>query len=308
MAVNPLVPIISVSAVLSVLAYIVTPNLARKLKRMKIVGVDVHKKNKPRIAEMGGIVIFLPMLFLFWCVYIITGSQMVLLVMASTIFFGVYGLIDDIFQLGKYKKLALSAAIGILLIIPSNPVLFFVPILLLLTVGIGNTFNLFAGFNGLEVGCSSLIALFFSLLCLLTGNVIPFYLSVGFFLILFSFLLHNKYPASIFPGNVGTFTVGGFFAGICLYYNLYYLLIPLLSLHIGDMILKGFSAGYFSSSEMKRTMINGENILVPRSDYLSMSRLVLKLKPMTERQLVSFFWTALFMIGTSALFVTGVFL
>ncbi len=305
MVFNTLVPIMSVSAILSLLTYLATPNLARKLKKMNIVGVDVHKKKKPRIAEMGGIVIFLPLLFLFWAVYILTGSQLVLLVMASTIFFGVYGLLDDIFRLGKYQKLALSGAIGMLLIIPSNPALVFVPLALLLTMGIGNTFNLFAGFNGLEVGCSSLIALFFSLLCLLTGNIVPFYLSAGLFLILFSFLLHNKYPAKIFPGNIGTFTVGGFFAGMCLYYNLYHLLIPLLSLHIGDMLLKGFSAGYFSSNEMKRTMVNGENILVPRSDYLSMSRLVLKLRPMTERQLVFFFWAALFIIGTSAVFVTG---
>lgn len=308
MAVNELVPIMSVSVILSVLAYFVTPKLARKLKKMNIVGVDVHKKKKPRIAEMGGIVIFLPLLFLFWCVYILTGSPLVLLVMASTIFFGVYGLIDDVFRLGKYQKLALSAVMGILLIIPSNPALMFVPIVLLLTIGIGNAFNLFAGFNGLEVGCSSLIALFFSLLCLLTGNIIPFYLSIGFSLILFSFLLHNKYPAKIFPGNIGTFTVGGFFVGISLYYNLYYLLIPLLSLHIGDMLLKGFSAGYFSSSEMKRTIVNGDNILVPKSDYLSMSRLVLKLRPMTERQLVSFFWAVMLIIGTSTVMITGVLL
>ncbi len=308
MIVNELVPIMSVSVVLSILAYILTPKLAAKLKKMNIVGVDVHKKSRPRVAEMGGILIFLPLLVLFWCAYIVTGSPITLIVMVSTIFFGVYGLLDDVFQMGKYQKLALSAAIGTLLIIPSNPALFLVPVLLLLTVGIGNTFNLFAGFNGLEMGCSTFITLFFSILCLITGNIVPFYLSLGFFIILFSFLLHNKYPASIFPGNIGTFTVGGFFAGMCLYYNLYHLMIPLLSLHIGDMLLKGFSAGYFSSSEMKRTKINGDGILVPRSDYLSLSRLILKLRPMTEKQLVYFVWTLMTIVGTSTLLVTGVLL
>ncbi len=208
--------------------------------------------------------------------------------------------------MGKYRKLALSAGIGLLLLVPFSPAIILVPLLLFLTVAIGNIFNLFAGFNGLEVGCTSLISLFFSLLCLLTGNLVPFYLSGGVFLILLGFLFHNKYPARIFPGNVGTMTLGGFFAGVCLYYNLYYLLIPLLFMHIADVALKGVSAGYFSSSEHLPTRINGDNILVPRDDYMSLSRFVLKLRPMTERQLVNLFWILTALIGISAVIITGV--
>lgn len=303
---NQMLSIVSVSLILSVITYLATPNLGRKLRKMKIVGIDVHKVRRPRIPEMGGIMIFLTLIFLIGSAYFFTLDPTVLFVMASTSMFGVYGILDDLKRLGKYHKLALSAGVGLVMLLPVNPgILIFVP-LLFLTVSLGNIFNLFAGFNGLEVGCTSTIALFFSLLCLITGNLVPFYLSLGAFIVLLGFLMHNKYPAKIFPGNVGTMTLGGFFAGICLYYNLYYLIIPLLFLHIADVALKAISAGYISSSEMRPTKINGDNILVPGSEYLSLSRLVLKIRPMTEKQLVRFFWALSSVMGISVVIITGV--
>jgi UDP-N-acetylglucosamine--dolichyl-phosphate N-acetylglucosaminephosphotransferase len=273
---------------------------------MKIFGVDVHKLSRPRIPEMGGIMILVPVMLMLASAYVSTGTFSVLIVMAATLLFGIYGLFDDLFQLGKYQKLFLSFSVSLLLIVPLGPVIILVPLLLFLTIGTGNIFNLFAGFNGLEVGCTSLISLFFSLLCLITGNLVPGLMSLGVFLILIGFLFHNKYPAKIFPGNIGTMTIGGFFAGICLYYSLYYLLIPLLFMHIADVALKGVSAGYFSSSEKTKTGINGDNILVPGSDYMSLPRIVLRLRPMTEKQLVNFFWALTSLIGISAIVIVGV--
>lgn len=301
-------PIISVSLILSAFTYLLTPNLAKKLKRMKIVGIDVHKTNRPKIAEMGGLAIILSMTLLITFVYMFTSIIPVLIVLGSTLIFGLYGVFDDILRLGKYQKLFLSSIMGFILLVPLNPVAIMIPLLLFLTIGIGNIFNIFAGFNGLEIGCTSLIAFFFSMLCLVTGNFIPFLLSFGVFLILVGFLGHNKFPAKVFPGNVGTMTIGGFFAGICLYYNLYHLLVPLLFLHIADISLKAISAGYFSSNEKKPTKINGDNVLVPGNDYLSLSRLVLKFKPMNEKQLVNFFWVVLILFGSGVVFFTGAFL
>ncbi len=308
MIANQVLPIISVSLILSAFTYLATPNVGKKLRKMKIVGIDVHKVSRPSIPEMGGVVILVPILVLLACAYLFTGAFPILIVAMATLLFGVYGMLDDLLHLGKYQKLALSIGVGTVLLIPANPgLLVFIP-LLFLTAGTGNIFNLFAGFNGLEVGCTSTIALFFSALCLITGNVVPFYLSFGLFIVLIGFLMHNKYPARIFPGNIGTMTLGGFFAGICLYYNLYYLLIPLLFLHIADVALKGVSAGYFSSSEHAPTKINGDNVLVPGNDYLSLSRLVLRIRPMTEKQLVRFFWAASSFLGISTVIITGVLL
>ncbi len=305
---NQILPIVSISLILSAFTYLATPNVGRKLKKMRIVGVDVHKLSRPRIPEMGGVVILLPVMALLAFVYMLTGAFNVLIVAAATLLFGVYGLLDDMLKLGKYQKLALSAAVGLVLLVPINPAIVLVIPLLFQTVSIGNIFNIFAGFNGLEVGCTAAISLFFSLLCLLTGNIMPFYLSFWAFIVLMGFLMHNKYPAKIFPGNIGTMTLGGFFAGICLYYNLYYLLVPLLFMHIADVGLKAMSAGYFSSSEHKPTKINRDELLVPGNDYLSLSRLVLKIRPMTEKQLVRFFWASSSLIGLSSVIIMGVLL
>jgi UDP-N-acetylglucosamine--dolichyl-phosphate N-acetylglucosaminephosphotransferase len=292
---------------LALATYLATPGLGRRMLRLRIFGIDVHKHSRPRIPQMGGIAILVPLIALIAYMYYITADVNLLFVLASTIFFGAYGLLDDLKQLGKYQKLALSASIGLVMLVPVSPPLATAFLLLVLVVGMGNIFNLFAGFNGMEVGCSTIAALFFSVICLLTGNIVPFYLSLGATLIMLGFLAHNKYPARIFPGNVGTFTIGGFFAGICLYYNLFYLMVPLLALHIVDMSLKAVSAGYFSSSEKKPTRINGDNILVPRDDYLSLSRFVLKIKPMTESRLVALLWSMSFLVGVSVL-VAGVLL
>ena len=308
MMATQMLPIVSVSVAMSALTYALTPRVGRILRRMKIVGVDVHKARRPKIPEMGGLVVLAPMLFILFSAFILTQSPLVLMVFLSTTLFGVYGILDDVKRLGKYPKLALSLAIAGALLIPVNPVALAIPVLLLFTLGLGNLFNVFAGFNGLEVGCGTLVAFFFSMLCLVTGNIVPFYLSMGVFLILVAFLWHNKYPARIFPGNVGTMAIGGFFAGICLYYNLYHLIIPLMALHLADVGLKAASAGFFSSSEKKRTRVNGDDILVPRKDYLSLSRLVLRLRPMNEKQLVGFFWAVSVVIGVSTVAITGVLL
>ena len=238
--------------------------------------------------------------------FALTRDQSVLYALFSTLLFGLYGMLDDMLKLGKYQKLGLSLAIGLVSVLLVGASIMLLFPLLFLTIAIGNIFNLFAGFNGLEVGCTWMISLFFSIMCLITGNLMPFLLSAGFSIILFGFLMHNKYPAKIFPGNVGTMTMGGFFAGICLYYNVYNLLIPLLFLHIADVSLKGLSAGYFSSSEKRHTSINADEILVPGTDYLSLTRLILMFRPMTERQLVTFFWAATFILGVSSVIMTGV--
>ncbi|MBN1896715.1 MAG: hypothetical protein JW789_03235 [Candidatus Aenigmarchaeota archaeon] len=305
---NQMVPIVSVSAVLSLATYLATPNIAKKLKAMNIFGIDVHKRNKPKVAEMGGVAILPPAIALFMFAYAVTLSPVILLVTLSTALFAAYGIADDMLKLQKYPKMAISAGIGALLLgLANTPFLLFIP-LLVIVMGIGNTFNLFAGFNGLEMGTSTSTAFFFSVLCLMTGNIIPFYMSFGMFLILFSFLLHNKYPAKIFPGNIGTFTVGGFFVGVTLYFGLIHLLLPLLVLHMADIFIKGISAGYFSSSEKVRTRVGKNDILVPRSDYLSLSRIVLRKKPMNEKQLVRFFWSLSLMVGIFTVIATGVML
>ena len=81
------------------------------------------------------------------------------------------------------------------------------------------------------------------------------------------------------------------------------LLIPLLSLYILDIVLKGWSAGYFSRSEKVPTRLNMDGTLDPRGDYLSLTRLILRFKRLTEKRLVTLVWKLEIAVGSLTLFL-----
>jgi len=292
--------------VISALTYSLIPSLGRRLRSRGIVGNDLHKQEKPAIAERGGIALLASFPAFMALVFILTGDITVLYALGVTLAFGLYGLWDDIKQAGKYQKLAVTMAISLgALALAGPPALLAVPLLILL-MGASNVFNMFAGFNGLEIGCSGIVAFFFSLSCLLLNMMEPFALSFGAFLILMAFLAHNKYPAKIFPGNVGTMLIGGFFASMALYYGLFLVLVPLLSLYILDIMLKGYSAGYFSRSEKIPTKINMDGTLASGGDYLSLTRLILRFRSLTEKRLVSLVWKLEIAVGSATVLLLAV--
>lgn len=285
----------------SLVTYLSVPLIKKILKRYKIVITDLHKRNKPKIPNCGGIALAIGFSLFLTPIFVITKEVQVLYILTISLLFGFLGLIDDLIELGKYEKLfctvlisifaALSlglSGIGLLLSIP-----FF--------IAISNIFNIFAGLNGLEIGSSTIISFFFMFYLFIFGYYFSGFIIFGIFLILLSFLFYNKYPARIFPGNIGTLLIGGFFASFTLYYNLYYFLIPLLSLHIIDCLLKGFSAGYFSFSEKKPTKVLKSGILKPEKDFLSFVRLLLRIKPMNEKQTVRVIWILEIIVGALAL-------
>jgi len=287
----------SLAIALSVAIYLVAPKFAAFMIRKGFYGTDVHKLDRPKVAESGGILL-LPSLIAFLAVaYVLTSDIRMAYVALMASLFSLYGLLDDFVRLGKYRKLAMSLAISFVgAYLSGLSGVYFVLAMLFIVAGT-NIFNLFAGLNGLEIGSSAIIAFFFAAAAFVIGLQGPFVLSAGMLLILFAFLMRNKYPASIFPGDVGTMLIGGFFSSLALYYGLWFVLVPLLSLHIFDCMLKGWSAGYFSSHEKKPTKILMSGILQPRDDFLSVIRLALKVRPMTEKRTVNVLWFIEVVIG-----------
>ena len=281
--------------------YLVVPRFARFMKSRGIYGVDVHKLRKPKVAECGGIVLMVSLLAFLSLAYLMIGDPRIMYVAAVAVLFSAYGLIDDIKRLGKYQKFGLSLSIAVVGTFLSGLTgVYFVLGVLFLVAG-SNIFNLFAGLNGVEVGTSAIIAFFFVIASLMLSFAVPFYMSVGMFFILTAFLMYNKYPAKVFPGDVGTLLIGGFFASMTLYYGMYIILVPLLTMHIVDSLLKWYSAGYFSSHEKRPTKIMRNGILKPRDDFLSMIRMLLRIKPMTEKQTVNTLWLFEALIGIATI-------
>ncbi|MFQ6010137.1 MAG: hypothetical protein ACE5J7_03410 [Candidatus Aenigmatarchaeota archaeon] len=289
--------IFSLAIALFFLTYLIIPKVAKVLKARIKYGIDVHKPQRPKVAECGGIVILFSISIFLLFAYMMLGDIRIVYVMLVAMMFSLYGLVDDIVRLGKYQKLIVSfaiAAVGTFLYGATG--LFFILSILFL-IAASNIFNIFAGLNGLEIGFSTIIAFFFAAASFLLSQAAPFFMSVGMFLVLLAFLLHNKYPARIFPGDVGTLLIGGFFASMTLYYGMYIVLVPLLGIHILDCLFKGCSSGYFSSHEKKPTKILGNGMLKPRDDFLSVVRMLLKIKPMTEKMVVKILWSFEILIG-----------
>jgi len=82
------------------------------------------------------------------------------------------------------------------------------------------TFNLLAGFNGLEAGQGALLLSTLSLLALQKNLLWLSLLGLTLSGSLLTFLLFNKYPAQVFPGDSLTWSVGALAASICLLGNL----------------------------------------------------------------------------------------
>jgi UDP-N-acetylglucosamine--dolichyl-phosphate N-acetylglucosaminephosphotransferase len=73
-------------------------------------------------------------------------------------------------------------------------------------------FNTIAGYNGLEAGQGILIIGALSLIAFFTGSSWLALIGLCMVVSLLAFLFFNKYPASVFPGNSMTYSVGALIA------------------------------------------------------------------------------------------------
>lgn len=236
------------------------PVLIKKLKELKI-GENIRKeesaklhdlhRNKQDTPTMGGILILTAVISstLLWADIF---NRYIIVVLFSTVWLGITGFIDDYLKQIKKKSKGLTATakftsqivlglvLGIVLLLGSqNNVKLDLPFLkntsinldglyiifvILVIAGTSNAVNLTDGLDGLAVGIVIMVALTFSVLSYVTGNLkfsnyllIPYIKGSGELTVFCSsilgaglgFLWFNCYPASIFMGDVGSLALGG---------------------------------------------------------------------------------------------------
>ncbi|MEM5879100.1 MAG: hypothetical protein QXU74_01230 [Candidatus Aenigmatarchaeota archaeon] len=224
---------------------IVTPKLIKFLTAAGVVGLDLHKKNKPKLPSSGGICVAIGLIAgIFTYITIQTfvyGNKIEALnlfaVISSILIVSWIGLFDDINIRSKIMKtkegmdirvglpqskwiLTLPAAIPLIVIASGDTTMsipFFgninfgliYPFVLvpLGVVGASNVVNLLGGFNGIEAGMGCVYMLSLGLYALLQNNPagVIFLSSFG---ALLAFLSYNKYPAKILPGDSLTYLLG----------------------------------------------------------------------------------------------------
>jgi len=218
------------------------PIWIKKAKNAGLVGKDIHKNNKDKIAESGGVsVLFGFVLGILFYVAINTfyfqstkNLIEIFALLSSLLIISFIGLIDDIlgWKIGLNRKTRLFflaiAAIPLVVINAGQSSmmgiefgllypLFLIPLGI---VGASATFNFLAGYNGLEASQGIIFLSGLALVTWLTGNSWLSLICMIMIVCLIAFYIFNKYPARVFPGDILTYSVGALIAIVAILGNI----------------------------------------------------------------------------------------
>jgi UDP-N-acetylglucosamine--dolichyl-phosphate N-acetylglucosaminephosphotransferase len=228
-----MVLVISLCLLVSFLTtWIIVNKWIRKAPEIGLVGLDMNKPGKPKVPEMGGIcVVFGFVLGILAYTGIMTfyfGSSKhvsILAVICTVLMTGIIGIIDDIsgwkIGLAQWQKFVLTFFAALpLVVINAGHSTMNLPILgtidwgviyplLIVPVGIivaSNSFNMVAGYNGLEAGMGVIILSALSYFAFIGGKLDAMMLAFCMGGALLAFLCFNRYPAKVFPGDTMTYS------------------------------------------------------------------------------------------------------
>jgi len=288
--------------------YFIFPGVIANFKRAKIVGKDMHKPGKPEVAEMGGLIIvagfssgiitisaletFLSGLLSIDLIKIFAALSVVLIM-------ALVGNVDDLIGVRKVPK-AIIPLLGSLplVAIKAGHTLMNIPFigqvdfgilypLILVPIGLtgaANAFNMLAGFNGLEIGMSIVAAGSLAVVAYSIGAMASFLLLVAALGALIATLRYNWYPAKVFIGDTGTFSLGAIIASAVILGNFETAGIIIIIPYALDFILKAINR--FPSKGWWGVYKNGK-LYCPGSRPTGLAQLVMKLcSGITERKLV----------------------
>lgn len=314
-------PILLLSFFISfVTTLLLLPYWIKRAKIAGLVGVDLHKLNKPKLAEMGGIIVVFGFLIgvLFYIgirTFYFDNSDYILKILSiltTILIITVIGLIDDILGwkigLRQWQKplLCLIAALPIMVVNAGQSRLVF-PLfgaidfnlfyaILLVPVaisGASNGFNMLAGYNGLEAGLGIIILTTLAYVSWIANASWVSVIALCMVFSLIAFLIYNKYPAKIFPGNTLTYSVGALIACVAIFASIERAALILFIPYFLELILK--LRGRFKKESFAK--IGKEGLLVqPYAKFYGLEHVSIyildkiKRNSATEKNVVYLLW------------------
>ncbi|MBB5253373.1 MraY family glycosyltransferase [Sulfurisphaera ohwakuensis] len=303
---------IIISAIIGYLVtYISTKWVINIAKSRGFVGKDINKPDKPEIPVLGGVSIVAGFIAGAFTFLLFSNDsprseiieKVIVSVLLSSLLIGYLGILDDIFNLRQSIRAFLPIFASVPLILYSSGhsiisipflgqidfgIFFYIIILPAVLTITANAFNMLEGLNGLGAGMGLIMASALAYIGL-RSNGPTFYAGVMALIlafVLFSFLLFNKYPAKIFPGNIGTYFIGSVIGSIgiagYMYTALFFLYIP-------------YAVEFFLKA---RTKFKGVSFgKISPDGYLywdgkpnSLTHVVMKLGKFKEYQIVAILW------------------
>ncbi len=292
---NVVIGILTLSVSIIITLIIIPWVIDASLKR-GITTVDAHKINRPTIAEPGGLApllgfIFTILIILFVWESIFPNTQIfepLLAGVLSVVIAGLIGFLDDVFKIRWRDKILLgflpaiplmalnvgkstidfwilgTIDLGNLIILPYiGSINLYTFVIIPLTVNFAfNSFNMLAGFNGLEAGNGTISLAVILIAALLVNDPIVILFSgalLGGFLVLLKF---NWFPAKILIGDTGTMTLGTGIIVAVIIGNMDRLAVGLFGLHFVNFLLFFLYIATHQTAKIA-TVDNEENIIAP---------------------------------------------
>lgn len=315
--------LILVSASLAFLTtFIIVPYFMKFFKNIGLVGLDVHKKHKPKLPTSGGIPVAFGLLFslLFFIAvqtFIYEASIRLLYLLAacsSILIITFVGLLDDLNIKKvevKVKKGERDIRVGLkqwlkpLMTFPAAIPLMAVKVgtttmaipligevnfgilypLLLVPVGVvgaANMVNLLGGFNGVEAGMGLVYTTSLGIYAFLHGSIAASVILLSCSGALLAFLFFNFYPAKILPGDSLTYLLGAIVATSVIIGNMERTGIIVMLPFIVEFFLKARSK--FKASCLGKLRKNDKLNAPYGKNIYSWTHVIMNIKPLTEKQ------------------------
>lgn len=304
------------------------------------IGRDIHKKTHPSVAESGGIPFVLGMIpgQILIMIFFPAVWRETLAFSLTVLLSGIVGFCDDRYTLSSFKKIILMIITGLPLFLlnldlssiiwpkwlhwlsyfkigfihindPIIPILgqtqltliyqLAIPIIIMVLT---NGVNMLEGYNGEGSGTSLIVICFMIFYSLIAKSSEGLIFSLSVIGALTAFLKFNKFPAKVFPGDVGTLSLGATIACIGLFGSIEVAMFCAILVHI----FNGFYVIASLRGFRERHTIKTQDIVITdyslieaskeESDHLTLPRLILADKPLTEPLLVRNIW-ALGVVG-----------
>lgn len=314
----------SIYSLLSIiLAFLATllmiPKWIKRAKKAGLVGKDVHKLDNKKIAEVGGMTVVIGFLlgsltYIAFNTFIYESSENLYILLSALLSITIatlIGFLDDILGwkigLRQHQKMlfTLSIAVPMMVINAGNSTMnipfwgsvnfgYLYP-LLLIPLGImftSNSFNMLAGYNGLEAGQGIFILLTLSFLSYFSGFYWIAVLGVIMSASLFAFFIFNKYPSRIFPGDTLTYTVGSLIGIMVILSDLEKFGLMLMSLYVIQFFLKlrgKMQKESFAKVNKDGSLQNKYDKIYGIEHFVILVLTKMKIKP-TEKKVVDVIW------------------
>lgn len=224
------------------------PFWIKKVKSIGLIWDDMNKSLGEKVAGSGGVIVLLgfclsSLAYVAYRVFNLgtkNGSLVeIFALLIIVLFMGFIGFIDDLFGwrrgglsmrsrlvlalVGSIPLVAINAGRSLIALPFIGSVdlglvypLFFIPLGIVATT---TTFNMLAGFNGLEAGQGAIMLSALALVAHFTGNSWLAVICLCFVSALLAFILFNWSPAKVFPGDVLTYALGALIAGVAIVGN-----------------------------------------------------------------------------------------